>query len=91
LDIIPVRCHTTNSLLNKRNNSYQALNSFNKLPLDGKRRYQTNNSNLRKAKRSKNDIIEREKVKEWGDLSAGQKVFNESLEKIRNNQEVCWV
>ncbi|CAG8736928.1 10712_t:CDS:2, partial [Racocetra persica] len=73
LDIVPVRCHITNSLLNKRNNSYQALNSFNKLPLDGKRRYQTNISNLRKAQRSKNDIIEREKVKEWGDLSAGQK------------------
>ncbi|CAG8456739.1 4184_t:CDS:2 [Cetraspora pellucida] len=118
LDIIPVRCRITNSLLNKRNHSYKALNYFNKLSLDGKRRYQTNSSNLRKVQRSK-DIIERKKVKEWGDLSTRQKVakaaktttnisvivigvgvlelfgpksstkvFNESLEKIRNNQEL---
>ncbi|CAG8736776.1 3212_t:CDS:2 [Cetraspora pellucida] len=126
LDIIPVRCRITNSLLNKRNHSYKALNYFNKLSLDGKRRYQTNSLNLRKVQRSK-DIIERKKVKEWGDLSTRQKVakaaktttnisvivigvgvlgiilyyivselfgpksstkvFNESLEKIRNNQE----
>ncbi|CAG8692892.1 9040_t:CDS:2, partial [Dentiscutata heterogama] len=71
--IIPIRCHTTNSLLSKRNDSYKALNSFNKSFLDCKRRYQTNSSNLRKVKHSNNGIIKREKVKEWGELSTGQK------------------
>ncbi|KAF0497399.1 TIM21-domain-containing protein [Gigaspora margarita] len=127
LNTTPIRYHNTNSLLNKNNYSRKTLNSFNKPFLDCKHRYQTKSSKLKKAQHSKHGVIEREKAKEWSELSTGQKavraaktttnisvivigvgvlgvllyyiiselfgpksstkVFNESLEKIRNNQE----